>query len=302
MTVMFNRQFEIFLLLSDNLSFAKTAEELFMSQSSVSREIQALENRLGFPLFERSLKSVRLTPQGMEFKRTILPLMNSMQTEISRIKNKNFHYTQKLRMGFFHIASLREIPQAISIFHERFYSVLPEIHQANLNHLNAMFHSGQLDLIFAVRNIMKPKATDMVKTIYTGKFCATLPVTNSLSTQTSLTMQDLNGYDILSLNGNSTSSSFKAFFDDVTACCPDSHFIRCSTTDEQEVYLRAGIGIALSTAYSFLPDPAFVQIPIHSKYIDTLQSDYAVMWHQDSGDNHVEDFIHILEDLFSCPS
>ena len=36
-----------------NLSFTKAAEELFITQSAVSRQIRALEDHLGVPLFER---------------------------------------------------------------------------------------------------------------------------------------------------------------------------------------------------------------------------------------------------------
>ncbi len=296
---MTNKQYEIFLLLSDNLSFTKTAEELFMSQSSVSREILALEKELGFSLFKRTLKSVELTSEGYEFKKSMAPLMNSIQTEISLIKNKSFHSGLKLRMGFFHIASLKKIPQAIGDFYKKYPSVFPEIHQANLNQLNSMFHSGYLDLIFAVKSVMEPKENDSIKSIYTGKMCATLPVTNPLSSKKSLTLSDINGYDILNLDSSSSSTCFKAFTEEVKHYCPNSHYINCSSTDEQEVYLKAGIGITLSTEYSFEPNPAYVQIPIKSKHVELLQSDYAIMWHNEAKDKHIDDFIEILQATFN---
>ena len=296
---MTSRQLEIFFLLSDNLNFGKTAEDLFLAQSSVSREIQALEKELGFHLFKRSLKSVQLTEKGEDFKKSIAPLINSIQTEISRIKNKPARYKQKLRMGFFHISGLKNIPEAVGVFHQRYPLILPEIHQGNLDQLSKMFHSGQLDLIFAVRSIMTPKATDKVKDIYTGKFCATLPINNPLSTRTSLRLHELDGYDILQLDSSSSSVCFKPFANEVLLNCPNSMFISCSSTDVQEFYLQAGMGIALSTEYSFKPNSAFKQIPIESKYIQSLQTNYAVMWHSEPADNHIEDFICILEEILN---
>ena len=50
---MTSRQLEIFLRLSRNLNFAKTASEMYMTQSTISREIQLLEKELGFSLFDR---------------------------------------------------------------------------------------------------------------------------------------------------------------------------------------------------------------------------------------------------------
>lgn len=296
---MTDRQFEIFITLSDNLSFAKTAEALYLSQPSVTREIQALEKELGFALFHRTIKSVTLTPDGLEFKKAITPLVNSVRTTISRIKNKKIPYKHTLRMGFFHISSLKKIPQAIKLFHERYPDILPEIHQANLNQMNSMFHSGQLDLIFAVRSIMEPEKTDKIMDLFPGTFCATIPVSNPLSEYEYLTPEQLDGQEILQLNASSGSSCFKNTANEVAFGCPHSLFINCTSTDEQEVYLRAGIGIAISTDYSFIPDPAWKQIPIRSKHVLDLQTNYAVMWHTENTENHIEDFIKILQDVFS---
>jgi DNA-binding transcriptional LysR family regulator len=46
------------------LSFTKAAEELFITQSAVSRQIKALEDNLGLRLFERRSRSLTLTDNG----------------------------------------------------------------------------------------------------------------------------------------------------------------------------------------------------------------------------------------------
>lgn len=289
------RQIECFLHLADNLSFAKTAEEMYIAQSTLSREIQNLENEIGFKLFKRTSKYVILTEEGKQFKSAINPLANSLNTVISRIKNKKNSYGGTLRMGFFHVASLRKIPMAIDKFHKLYPDILPEIHQANLNQLNQMFHNDQLDLIFAVRSIMNPKENDNVLDIYKGDFVATLSKNHPLAHNQFLTFEMMNGFDILSLSQSSTSVCFEAFYHELALKCPDCHYIKCSSVDEQEVYLRSNIGIALSTEYSFNQTPLFVQIPIHEKATANLKTNYAVMWHKTS-ENHINDFIDILKE------
>ncbi len=49
---------------AEHLSFQKAAEALFVTPSAVSHQIRNLENLLGYKLFERLDKSVRLTPRG----------------------------------------------------------------------------------------------------------------------------------------------------------------------------------------------------------------------------------------------
>ena len=46
------------------LNFTKAAEELHYVQSSVSAQIQSLENDLGVPLFDRMGRTIRLTEAG----------------------------------------------------------------------------------------------------------------------------------------------------------------------------------------------------------------------------------------------
>jgi DNA-binding transcriptional LysR family regulator len=50
--------------LSRRLNFARAAEDLAISQSALSRSIQALEQQLGMRLFDRDRSGVTLTPQG----------------------------------------------------------------------------------------------------------------------------------------------------------------------------------------------------------------------------------------------
>lgn len=62
------KQIEYFLALSDTLNFAKTAEQLYTTQPSISRQIRALEEELGIPLFYRHSRKVELTRAGQYLK------------------------------------------------------------------------------------------------------------------------------------------------------------------------------------------------------------------------------------------
>jgi DNA-binding transcriptional LysR family regulator len=58
------RDIEIFLTLAEELHFGRTAERLRVSQARVSQSIKQQERRIGGALFERTSRSVRLTPLG----------------------------------------------------------------------------------------------------------------------------------------------------------------------------------------------------------------------------------------------
>lgn len=53
-----------FVMLAECGSFSEAAARLFISQSSLSKHIQALEKELGMPLFNRTTRSIRLSEAG----------------------------------------------------------------------------------------------------------------------------------------------------------------------------------------------------------------------------------------------
>lgn len=55
-----------FLELAKTLSFTRAANNLFITQQTLSKQISNMEDDLGFPLFERTTKSVRLTKSGQD--------------------------------------------------------------------------------------------------------------------------------------------------------------------------------------------------------------------------------------------
>jgi LysR family transcriptional regulator, transcription activator of glutamate synthase operon len=58
------KQVEYFLTIVDTGSFSTAADELYISQSSLSKQIMSLEKELGFQLFDRSKRKIVLTPAG----------------------------------------------------------------------------------------------------------------------------------------------------------------------------------------------------------------------------------------------
>ena len=61
---MYNHQLETFIKVADSGSFNKASEELFVSPNAVMKQINLLENSLGFALFVRTHRGVQLTAAG----------------------------------------------------------------------------------------------------------------------------------------------------------------------------------------------------------------------------------------------
>ncbi|MEJ6007415.1 LysR substrate-binding domain-containing protein [Paucibacter sp. AS339] len=70
------------------LSFRGAAEELFLTQSAISRQIQSLEEELGCALFLRGTRHVQLTSDGATLQATTVPLLERLDQTVRQMREK----------------------------------------------------------------------------------------------------------------------------------------------------------------------------------------------------------------------
>ncbi len=69
-----------------HLNFRAAAEELSLTQSAVSRQIQAMEEEVGVPLFLRHTRAVELTAAGSQLLRAVLPSVERIDSTVRLIR------------------------------------------------------------------------------------------------------------------------------------------------------------------------------------------------------------------------
>jgi DNA-binding transcriptional LysR family regulator len=69
-----------------HLSFTKAGEELFLTQSAVSRQVQALEGALGVRLFERKTRALLLTPAGRSLYGTTQDVLERIDASVRTLR------------------------------------------------------------------------------------------------------------------------------------------------------------------------------------------------------------------------
>lgn len=68
------------------LNFRAAAEELALTQSAVSRQIQALEEEVGVALFLRHTRAVELTGAGAQLLRAAVPMLERLDSTVRQIR------------------------------------------------------------------------------------------------------------------------------------------------------------------------------------------------------------------------
>lgn len=75
-----------FLAVARHLNFRAAAEELALTQSAVSRQIQSLEDEVGLPLFLRHTRAVELTSAGAQLQRAFTPAVERIDTAVRSVR------------------------------------------------------------------------------------------------------------------------------------------------------------------------------------------------------------------------
>ena len=80
-------QMECFVAVAENLSFARAAEQLHVTQPAVTQQIHALEKELNVRLLNRSTRSVKLTEEGKIFLQDAKQVVEVSERARKRFEN-----------------------------------------------------------------------------------------------------------------------------------------------------------------------------------------------------------------------
>src|SRR6218665_2249260 len=69
-----------------HLSFRAAADELYLTQSAISRQIQALEDDLGAVVFLRGTRKVELTQAGLILLRAVEPFLERLDGAVRQVR------------------------------------------------------------------------------------------------------------------------------------------------------------------------------------------------------------------------
>ena len=129
------------------MSFSKAAKNLYISQPSLSAAIKKVEQRIGFPIFDRSSTPVQLTNLGKEYIRSIEIIMDvegSFQNYVQDMQNMQ---VGSLAIGGTNLFASYVLPPLLSRFSEQYPHIRVNLVEANTTELTEKLFSGTLDLL-----------------------------------------------------------------------------------------------------------------------------------------------------------
>lgn len=94
------KHFKSFLVLAQTLNFHRAAAELHIAQPALSRQIQQMEESLGYQLFDRTHRQIALTPAGIKLKSQLPALFRQRDRILEEARETAQGERVSLRLGY----------------------------------------------------------------------------------------------------------------------------------------------------------------------------------------------------------
>jgi DNA-binding transcriptional LysR family regulator len=239
------KQIRTFISVANTLNFTKSAEELFITQSNVSKIIKSLEDELGTLLFYRNPK-IELTEIGKAIYTqsiNIVSLMENISLEV-----ENFYELNKgeIKIGIPPLTGSSFFPKIIGEFNNKYPNVEMKLFESGSKQIEHKLENGELDIGIMVSDPLKNDIYNSIEFIRSPLKVA-INKNNPLSQKELITFDDLKNEKFVLFQ-----EDFK-LYDNIIERCEKSNFkpyIICKSSQREFIIemVASDVGIA------FLPD------------------------------------------------
>ena len=140
------RVLHYFLTVAKEQSFTKAAEQLHITQPTLSRQLAALEDELGTRLFCRGGRNITLTDDGLLLKRRALEMIDLEDKIVDEIKGNEEVVEGVITIGCGEFVAVETLAKIIKGFKEKYPRVQIALHTGTADTILERMHRGLIDI------------------------------------------------------------------------------------------------------------------------------------------------------------
>ena len=195
------RVLNYFLAIAREENFTKAAQQLHVTQPTLSRQIAQLEEELGVKLFVRSNHNIILTEDGMRLKRRAQEILSLADKTKRDFLHKDEGLSGTISIGSGEFRSTKYLAKIIAEFHKKYPNVKYEIYSGNASNIRDYIERGLLDigLMSEPIDMRKYNFVNMPINEQWGVF---VPGDSALTKKTSISPEDLVGMSVITATGD----------------------------------------------------------------------------------------------------
>ena len=135
-----------FLTVAKEQNFTKAAEQLHITQPTLSRQMAAFEEDLGIRLFIRNGKKISLTDEGILLKRRALEILDLEERTLEELKGKEEVVEGTITIGCDEFAAVETLAEICKTYKEKYPLVQIVLHTATADAVYEMMNKGLVDI------------------------------------------------------------------------------------------------------------------------------------------------------------
>ena len=241
------RHLRYFVAVAEELHFGRAAERLHLAQPPLSQQIRKLEELLGYPLFIRTSRSVKLTDAGETFLQRARRTLRNVQRDLEETRSIGRGDVGSLHIGFIGSAMLSTLPGIFRTYRETYPRVRLHLHESFTSLVTEGLENGTLDA--GILRDGDPVEGLNVTTILSEPFVAVLPASHACAGQKSISPAALRDEPFIYYP---RSAGARAYEKPLTIC--EQHGFRPQVVQEASHWLTilrligAGLGVSIAPA------------------------------------------------------
>lgn len=195
----------IFVNLVETENFTRTAQNLNLTQPSVSYIIKSIEDETGQKLFVRNKRHVVPTKNGLIFYNQVKPLINKYYLALQSIRSNEEKEADIINIGCTVTPyNLNNIPKWIKKFNIQYPKTKFNITILDHNKLKQYLENENIDLFLTSKGDASDLKNIRFYPLLKDKFFAIVPYNNSLSNKSELSITDFTKQNLIFVDNDLT--------------------------------------------------------------------------------------------------
>ena len=193
---MTTKQIDCCVELAHTLNFSRAAENMFVSQPTLTYQIKLLEDEIGFAIFARSGKGAALTPAGAQFVSVLANLREDLKRAVEQGQNFSAKYKDSISISLMVRQAVYFLPEAMRLFAEEY----PEVQIVPyFQYEGGMdgFLKSETDVLFALREQTKQVPGIQIHELFDSHIYLIAQRNDPLAEKNLLTENDLYGRTLM---------------------------------------------------------------------------------------------------------
>lgn len=186
------QQLRYVLAVAETRSFTRAADGLFVVQSALSQQVRKLEGELGVQIFNRTTRSVSLTPAGealMPLVRQVIAGVDQITVDAQALRGT---VTGRLTVGMMEIPSESlDMAALMAIFHARYPDVSVTLRSGGSDLLVQATRDRKLDVAIVGSNVARSGDPISFDHLFSESLVAVLPMQHPLAARRSVSLGQL---------------------------------------------------------------------------------------------------------------